>query len=153
MSLFLARWRGARRTPACTSSTPTRRAGRRDADRHGNRLPDAVRVVGLARQRIRHAVSSGEEPACGIGDAATVRGMAVKASGGVYPAGPGPDCGNEARRTLDLATLSGSFRPDSSPEFARQVGSASDGLADKWSIPPRACDSPANPPRVAAASE
>ena len=37
--------------------------------RHGDRLSDAVHVGDLARERVRHAVSSGEEPEDRAGDA------------------------------------------------------------------------------------
>ena len=52
-------------------------APRRSRDRRRDRLPDAVRVGRLARQRLRHAVPPGEEPARRPGDAAAVRGMEV----------------------------------------------------------------------------
>ena len=51
---------------------------RRRPDRHRDGLPDAVRLGDLARQRLRHAVPPGKEPARRPGDAAAVRGMAVK---------------------------------------------------------------------------
>src|SRR5262249_39207272 len=51
------------------------RADRARYCRCGGGLSGAVRGRGLARQRLRHAIPSGEEPADWTANAATIRGM------------------------------------------------------------------------------
>ena len=54
-------------------------------DRHRDRLSDAVHLVDLARQRLRHAVPSGEKPARRPGHAAEVRRAVRRAAGKGFP--------------------------------------------------------------------